>query len=426
MKVVNKAERKTAKKLEYKKEECQKEITAFRRDINDILDNLEKDIQENLDTVANQQLKAIDKQIAALEASLLALDADLEAIDNTFKTNKEEIMFSANVKVSKTVSEYEKLVQDIKNGMQEPKLEFQTNKKLTDMFKSVESFGILQQSELHSAQQDNTVILDMMVKSKEEVAIRLSGDDLEPDINGCAFLSNGQILICDYNNKKVKLIDSDLSVKESLKLSEEPYNVAAVGENEAVITFYSSSYTIQYINTHPHLKLGKKIKLPDKCFGLHVVNDEIYTTCHKGSGRDEVWRLNKAGNIVSTAVLTQNSSARSDYLGLSLAGSSPRVYLTDTNNSRVTCFQLEPTMVYQYQDHEQLREADDIYVDSAGNSLVCGARSNNVIVITADGMKHGELLTHNDITYPKCIDYRPADKSLIVGGLQLFMYKLGK
>lgn len=83
-------------------------------------------------------------------------------------------------------------------------------------------------------------------------------------------------------------------------------------------------------------------------------------------------------------------------------------------------------MVYQYEDHEQLREADDIYVDSAGNSLVCGARSNNIVVITADGSKHGELLTPKDITYPKCIDYRPADKSLIVGGSKLFVYKLGK
>lgn len=195
------------------------------------------------------------------------------------------------------MSEYEELMQDIRNGMQRPKLEFEKNQKLTDLLKNVKSFGVIKHYEAHSIQQDNTVILDMMVKSTEEVDIKLSDDDRKPDINGCAFLSNGQILICDYFNKKVKLIDNDMTVKKCLKLSQRPYNVAAVGENDAIITCYSTSNDLQYIHTLPNLKLGKKITLPEKCFGLHVVNDEIYTTSHKGPGCDEVLRLDKAGNI---------------------------------------------------------------------------------------------------------------------------------
>ena len=131
---------------------------------------------------------------------------------------------------------------------------------------------------------------------------------------------------------------------------------------------------------------------------------------------------------MSKIVLTQSSSGRSFYLGLCLAGSSPRVYLTDWDNDRVTCFQLDGKMMYQYEDEEQLERPNGIYVDSVGNNLVCGFRSHNVGVITADGRKHGELLTSNDITYPRCIDYRPDDNTLIVGGdnSKLFVYKLGK
>ena len=132
---------------------------------------------------------------------------------------------------------------------------------------------------------------------------------------------------------------------------------------------------------------------------------------------------------MSKIVLTQSSSGRSDYLGLCLAGSSPRVYLTDWDKSRVTCFQLDGKMVYQYEVKEQLKRPNGIYVDSAGNSLVCGLHSHNVIVITADGRKHGRLLTPKDITRPRCIDYRPKDNTLIVGcgdNSKLFVYKLGK
>ena len=94
----------------------------------------------------------------------------------------------------------------------------------------------------------------------------------------------------------------------------------------------------------------------------------------------------------------------------------------------MTCFQLDGKMVYQYEDKE-LKRPNGIYVDSAGNSLVCGTNSHNVVVITADGRKHGELLTSYDITKPRCIDYRPQDNTLIVGCgnySKLFVYKLGK
>ena len=187
---------------------------------------------------------------------------------------------------------------------------------------------------------------------------------------------------------------------------------------------------LQYIYTYPDLKLGKKITLPDKCLGVHIVNDEIYTTCHKGSGHDEIWKLDRAGFIMSKIILTQSSSARSEYFCLgSLADPNPRVYLTDFHNSKVVCLQLDGRIVYQYEDTEQLKRPNGIYVDAAGNSLVCGSSSNNVVVITVDGRKHGELLSSKDITNPRCIDYRPEDNTLIVGcetNSKLFVYKLGK
>ena len=313
--------------------------------------------------------------------------------------------------------------------MLQPKLKFERNEKLTDILKSVEGLGRIEPSGPGSAQQDHVVILDMKVKSTKTVNIKLPDDNRDPDITGCTILSKGRILLCDWSNKKVKLLDSDMSVKKSLKLSDEPWNVAAVGENEAIITFSNmENNDLQYIYTQPDLKLGKKITLPDKCFGLQVVSDEIYTTCHKDSGRDEIWRLDSAGNIMSKIVLTQSSSGWSEYLGLCLAGPSPRVYLTDYGNSRVTCFQLDGKMVYQYGDKE-LKRPNGIYVDSVGNSLVCGTDSDNVVVITADGRKHGELLNSKDIRWPMCIDYRPEDNTLIVGcwkSSKLFVYKLGK
>ena len=412
----------TCKILDGNTEQCRNEVTAFRREINKILDNLEKEILENLDTSANQQRQAIEKRIAALTASLHDLIIDLDITDTANKTNRDEIMFSANVKLSKKVLEYEQMILDIRNGMQQSKLEFRKNTTLIDMLKNKECLGRV----TGLTKQDHVIILDMKIQSTREVNIRLSDDDGDPDITGCAFLPNDHILLCDFKNKNLKLLDSDVRVQKSLNLSEQPCNVAVVGENDAIISFYSNSKEFQYIHTHPDLKLGKKITLPVEFGGLEVVNGEIYTAHHKASGHDEIWRLDRAGNILSKIVHTQSSSYATKYLGVCLAGSSPLVYLTDIRYSRVTCFRLDVgKALYQY---EQLNTPKGIYVDSAGNSLVCSYNSGNIAVITADGRKRGELLASKDITRPQCIDYRPEDNTLIVGcnNSKLFVYKLGK
>ena len=412
-------------KLDGKKENCKKEIAAFRREINMILDKTEKEILEKLDKSLYRNLQAIEKQIAAMTASLKAMDTNLNTIDNAYKTNRDDVMFSANVKLSKSLSEYDDLIQDIRNGMQLPDLVFQENKDLKDLLKSGEGLGTINTSETGETEQDPVIILDMKVKSKKEVNVELSDDDIVPQITGCAFLSNGRILISDYNNSKVKLLDSEMFLMKSLKLSEEPKNVAAVGENKAIIKFGKSN-DFQYIYTHPNLKLGKKITFTEKCLGLCFFNNEIYTTCHKSSGCDEIWRLDSAGNIMSKIMLTQDSSRTSEYLGVCLRGSIPRVYLTDWN--RVTCFQLDGKMLYQYRAEENTGTRG-IYVDSMGNSLTCGYTSGSIVVITADGRKHGELLKSKDLREPSCIDYRPDNNTLIVGCANkssLFVCKLGK
>ena len=261
------------KKLDNYTEECKKEIADFRRDINKILDKIYKEILEKLDTNANQQLQAIEKKIADMTASLQALNADLATIENANKTNGDDILFSTNIKLSKNLTKYEELIQDIRNNVQLPKLKFQKNKKIVDMLKS----GGLGRIEAGSAKKGHVEILDMKVKSTKGVNIKLPNDDECPYISGCTFLSNGSILLCDYANYKMKLLDRDMSVKKCLELSEAPNNVAAVGESEAIIIFNDWNINhLQYIHIRPDLKLGKTIVLPDKCHGLQVNNDEIY------------------------------------------------------------------------------------------------------------------------------------------------------
>ena len=315
-------------KLQTTTEECKKAITAFRRTVDKILDNFETDLLESLRKIESQQLQLLKKQLATLNASLQALDTDIAIADNSRKTNKDVTVFSANVKISKNLAEYDDLLEDIRNVMQQPNLDFQKNKKLIDMLKDIEGLGKIELYATCSTKQAN-VITEMKVKSRKEVNIKLPEDSRDPDIHGCTFLSDGRVLLCDYNNRNMKLLDSAMSIKKSLKLQDYPLKVAVIGENEAVITFDDCKY-LQYVYTEPDLKIGNRVALPDRCHGLFIVNDEVYTTFHRASGHDEVWKIDRAGNVTSKLVLTQRSSEYYDSLCLCLEGHEPRDMFSET------------------------------------------------------------------------------------------------
>ena len=417
------------KKLEEVKETCMEEIKTFRQDILNTLDKMEKTLLKTLDEKTSEQLQTIEQHFTTLSTVEQALYQDINTLNDANETNKDEIMFVATVKISKRFSEYGKLIHDIRNEIQEPKLTLVKSKRFAEMLNSIDSLGRIDSSEnleSHSIHPDSKVILDMKVKAVKKVKIKLSDENDDPWITGCAFLSGGSVIICDFGNSKIKLLDKSWSVKRSLKLTESPYNFAAVGEDEAIITYHGYNIKgFQFIYTNPDLKLGKKITTPDKCFGFQVVNNEIYTACHKNSENVKIWKLDRSGVRKRKICITQNCSYYPEHLSLGyVSDHGPCVYPTDVIH--VSCFTLDRRKVFQFED-KALKGPYGIYVNADGNSIVCGSDSNNVVVITADGRKYREFLSSKDISKPRSIALRPEDDTLLVGCVnnsKCFVYKL--
>lgn len=415
------------KKLESKKEECIEEIVTFRQEIRDFFDNMEKELLVDLNEKVNEQLQVINKHITALSTAQEALKTASDTLQNSKETDEEEIMFAADVKITKTLAKIEALIHDVNKDSQPMRLSFKKNRKITNLVDELECLGKIKVQKKRFNQHDKNVILDMEVKSVKKIDVRLSEDRSVPNISGCTFLSNDYILLCDQSNSKIKLLDSTLSVADSLTLKDNPSNIAAINEDEAIISYKNPSLKkIQFVQIFPDMKLGEEIELSDKCYGLSVVSGDIYTACHKSSGRDEIFKLEQSGKIKSKTRLVQDRSYWSNYLSVSRMDSIYYIYLSDWSYSKVTCLKTDGSIIFQFED-EDLKRPNGIYVDSEGNSLVCGTNSSNVIVVTADGAKHRELLTSKEITKPRSIAFRSEDDTLLIGceeNSNLFIFRL--
>ena len=412
-----KSDRKELKRLT---EECKKKIKGFRLSIDAILDNLEKNVMDEVDKYDEEQSRQIDQHITVLTTGLQMLDTGKEQFEDA-KTNGNKVkMFTTDVQVSRSLKEYEAMLAEMENDISELTLTFEGNKKLADFPSEITSLGSLKttgrsQGSSHKGgnKSNKKAVLGKQATLQNQVRVRLSDDNDNPWISGCTFMPSGHAVLCDGENEMVKLLDKALLLREHLKLCFPPWDVSVVDDNNVIITL---PYTkqLQYIQVFPQLKTGRTIKLDKECRGIEVFGDEIYTAQFDGSRQREVHILDLNGNRKRKL----QTNVKFDYPYYITVSRSGKIFVSDgdCDTATVTCMSTDGNLVYQYKD-EELGTPRGMYVDAEDNILVCDSDSNTVQMITANGKRYDTLLSSNDgIDCPYSIAYRETDDTLLVGG----------
>ena len=257
-----------------------------------------------------------------------------------------------------------------------------------------------------------------------EVNVRMTLDREDPFISGCAVMTNGYVVICDTNNKKIKLLDASLELNDSLYLPT-PWDVSVLDDSTVIVTL-SYYNRLQMIQIFPRMKTGRVLEQDKKCWGVAVSGDNIYVSCHNNPGDGEVRVLDKKGNIkrrlgvfTSGAFLFLGPS----YITVSRPGD--KIYVSDSDTDTVTCMKADGSIVYTTKGWKWLR---GLYCTDNGSVLVCDRDSQNVHMIEAGGDKGGMFLTTNDgVKKPASVAFRKSDNLLVVTSQRqncLFVCKL--
>ena len=261
----------------------------------------------------------------------------------------------------------------------------------------------------------------MKVVSSSIVGVRLKDDKDLPWITGCVFLSTGQLVLCDYWNNKIMLLNSDLKVEDSLDLQErKPLDISAASSSAVVITL-PWERQLQFIELSPELGHGQLIQLDKQCWGVCVVGEEIYVTCGS-SGLGDIGgevRIYNTEGVVKRRLGAPTEPGSSymfswpDYLTVNAC--SGRIYVSDRGRRTLTCLSEDGSIIYQYSDPE-LSYPLGLYVDADDYVVVCGSDTNNLQMISPGGEKVSTLLSEKDgIMYPQLVAYRPTDGVLVIG-----------
>ena len=382
-----------------------------------------------MDALKKELIDPIDEQISSLTAAIERLGLDLKMLEHARKFGRNEPMFASEMKVSKSLQEYETLLGDLQKYGTKPALSFERNKRLTDILKNVDTLGSLQGDMKVAVCPERGVHPHLKIQSSGQVDIAISHDKSKPWASGCCFMPCGYLVICDYENDRILLLDKVFVLIDKLELKiGSPYDMAVIDHNN-VITTVPMRKQIVFIQIFPKMKAGKPkvIQLDGQCYGVCVSGGKIYTSLAENS-EGEVRILGLDGNLEKRITVNQDGTLplRSpNYLAVSKTGK--EIFVADWRADTVTCISVDGQIIYQCKD-ANVKGPRGVYVDAGNNVYVCGSDTNNVGIITADGRLWKSLASSKEGTLSPCsIAFRSSDRALVVGcsgGTKLCCFKL--
>ena len=409
--------------IEAMKDKCIDSIRHFREEFNSYLDDLEEKSIKRLDTHALKEQKEISQHIETCTTTLKSLKMDTTLLDEARKTSKKANMFSANLKMSPRLKEYQNLLQYLQKESKSPNLYFEIHEHFQIIQKNVKELGQLIGDSIkhHVAPTIDNSFTELTDKSPSSVKIKMQGDIMSSKITGCTFMPNGGVVLCDRRNSNIKILSDTFATKDSLKLDCQPFDVSPVNSNTVMVTLPEKNQ-LQLIQVMPSLKIDRSINVDRECWGVQVVDDLIYVTCHNNPGVGEVLILDMNGTVshrLGQPGKKPPMFSSPDYI--TVCSSIRKIFITDRSTGTVSCLMADGTVVYQYKDKE-LWHPEGVVVAGGGNVIVCSSSSDNVQVMRADGTKCCTLLT----SQPYSVAYRESDKTLILGcdNNHLLVYKM--
>ena len=245
------------------------------------------------------------------------MQTDISLIEDVLRTTEIDSQLAADVKVSNRFRHCFSTFEDVFAKQGTPILAFEADKEITKLLRVRKSFGNISAeacglniSRISTEKEKSRKSQEGIITSFLNTAFRIhchlsvyeSGKRKEHnDISGCEIMPKGEIVLCDYANKRLILLNSVMSLQTRLVLTNDPYDVSAANDTTAIVTLPLVKQ-LQFVDVRPKSRLANKVQLDKKCWGIHVENTNIYVTCFNtflfGRRDGEVRILDMNGNFL--------------------------------------------------------------------------------------------------------------------------------
>lgn len=335
--------------------------SKFERDINDI----KKDIQK------------CDKVLGTLDEAVQKLKTN-NAVQLMINIKKDaNVSLKRAMTVVKTVSE--------KLGRQQ--LQFTIDESVENWLGEWTTLGHFQHEDIvYSAVLSGEFDMNLNSGSKKE----------ESTFNSLLALSNGSLLVSDWKNRQLNLLDIKYKVKCTCVTPGMPYSMCCVNPNLVAVTIRDEKL-VQFVTVEAsEMQLERKFKVDEYCRGIAHSNGLVYITC---GGPGEIQGQIRAYTLQGALarVYETDNQERPLFIqpkNIAIGDNNAKIHVLDAARGVVTLTK-EGRLVSVFHD-SHLKSPLGICLDELGNVFVCDSNSNNIVQLNADGKQLGVILSEKD------------------------------
>lgn len=258
------------------------------------------------------------------------------------------------------------------------------------------------------------------VQPQPRVYVNIVDDRSKCDIVGSCQMPNGDILLVDTNNCKLKLLNQNHKIRGRVEFQGYPLDVCCIDTSLAVVALHDS--TIQCVTItagereriYAKIELGTKTVLHHKCNGIvyNPANEDIliaddtsvyvYAVQYVIEGVPDIGRHKR--------VLYNDKTMLVSLRHITVANDGKKVYVTDRKGS-VMSISNSGKVIAIFRDDE-LKDAHGLCVDSKSRIYVCG--SDSVVQIDADCTYKINTITRG-MAQPRTVCFDNKNYTLLVG-----------
>ncbi|XP_052260768.1 uncharacterized protein LOC127864914 [Dreissena polymorpha] len=252
------------------------------------------------------------------------------------------------------------------------------------------------------------------VQRKSVHNVKIPSDSYECSIEGICVLTDGQVLVADYFNKRVKLLNQQYQVVSHWDVNAQPVDICLITPSEVAVAVNdhdSKIHEVQFITVNQgKLVSGRKFQLQHECTFITHHQGDLFVT----SGQ-ELYKYSLNGKLICRLYQDRSGDYTVDKCAVSPTGD--RLYIiSHYPQNKLLTLARDGTLLATYSD-PALRGPRGLHVTPAGQVLVCGFLSYTVLQVGWEGeSKLANLATEEDgVRNPESVCYSSTTSSIIVG-----------
>ena len=263
-------------------------------------------------------------------------------------------------------------------------------------------------------QRSNQSTADVCAVKVNTFGVRMHNDKSPCDITGSTVMPDGRLVLVVYNNKKLKVLDSDFKLMSDFRTDGATFDATTVNEHFVAVTVPKEK-KIHFLSLQDGMKNGESIHTRLECWGIDSMEDKLVTVTNNDDHM--ILFLNKKGvELISCSLGSQDPNMK---WPISVCvGTKDRIYVScqgdgDSQDVSGCLVGVDGTgQVRSMYLDPGLRKPTSCTKDEEGNIYLCGLSTANVHLIQKSGDRLGQLIS--GLSKPIHLKYCFESHSLLV------------